>query len=539
MKRKAYFLLTLLIIVLAFSQIIYAQQTNTIPDYQLTAQIGRGTIEQLHFSSDNTQLAAMTARGIWIYEASNLNTTPRLFAPDGMNTLLTDSMAINPTFTLVAGVNESGHVILWDVATEDVIYHFEDNYFTGLRLLFSPDGNYLAAISPESWAIWNVIDGTTRQDNFSDVMFPPVMNIHQIAFNQSGTELGVMASSPGGHTIQNHYQIIDTGTGELIHSFDVHTVPYTDPLIGYLTFGDENPPMMLVSDERGDLRYATVTITQSDYPEYDGYGTVVQIPFSNSPTVHSFSPDNSLFAITGRTGDLRIWDMNIAVEHPPCPEPSSLRPESASAVDYDGCDSAWRALRTKTDAHRIQTLFDANETTRLINLQEGEYASIDGQWSIFVRPDRENSINLTHQDERELQLQLPDDLYLNYPADIFITDNRIIIVWSGAHNRDFVGEGFIIVWNIDPESIIQEARSVTEAHGQNPIRDTAINADNTQLLTTSHDGITRIWDIDTMTNEIVIESDMIFIDVAFGDDGETIFTLGQDGIIYVWTTSQP
>src|SRR5262245_13557838 len=91
-----------------------AQENTGVITYAEVARLGRGNVERIAWSPDGQQIAAMTARGIWFYDADSF-VDQRLFTPPGVDTAHPDAIVLNPAWTQVAALNTNGGVSVWSV----------------------------------------------------------------------------------------------------------------------------------------------------------------------------------------------------------------------------------------------------------------------------------------------------------------------------------------------------------------------------------------------------------------------------------------
>ena len=251
-----------IILLLTITGLSSAQQRMDT-DYELIGRIGRGTIRQLQFSQDNLQLAAFTTRGIWLYDATDLSTRPRLVAPDSLYTMGhgRQAMSINADFTQIAGLNEDGIISVWDIETGHVIFSFDEVVLDDPYTIFDPMGRFIAAISLNQWIIWDLTDGSVQQDGFSDALYldSPNVVLKQIAINPEGTVLASKVRWIGSHQDPNQYYFASVETGELIETYDGNNYTFADPM----KFGE----LQLLRDDRNPTTISVI------YPnaEFDGF----------------------------------------------------------------------------------------------------------------------------------------------------------------------------------------------------------------------------------------------------------------------------
>ena len=75
------------------------------------ARIGKGSVYGLAFSSDNTQIAAASSIGIWIYDAH----TAEAFRLLTGHAARVYSVAFSPDGSTLASGSYDGTILLWDL----------------------------------------------------------------------------------------------------------------------------------------------------------------------------------------------------------------------------------------------------------------------------------------------------------------------------------------------------------------------------------------------------------------------------------------
>ena len=130
--------------------------------------IGRGVIYNAIYSPDGNLIAVAGSRGIWLYDAHNLDAEPRLFnghrgpvttitfSPDGrlLASGSTDQLIIDPD------------IHLWDVATGEKVATLTGHIDGVGALAFHPSGEWLVSSSwelDETVRVWKMDGNTTEQ----------------------------------------------------------------------------------------------------------------------------------------------------------------------------------------------------------------------------------------------------------------------------------------------------------------------------------------------------------------------------------------
>ena len=131
------------------------------PQISQQAVWGKGAISASQFSPDGKRLGVVTTQGIYIYDAASLAQLD--FIP---NAAAFPAVAFSPDWSLLA-VGDGSSVSLLRLADRAEIAHLETDQGKVARLLFSPDGRYLAGlvqppgeeVYTKVLELWGVADG--------------------------------------------------------------------------------------------------------------------------------------------------------------------------------------------------------------------------------------------------------------------------------------------------------------------------------------------------------------------------------------------
>lgn len=113
MKTVLSFSMMLAASVVCFSNILAEVHIQEHLPEGARARIGKGSVYGLAFSLDNTQIAAASSIGIWIYDA---HTDEALRLLTG-HTERVYSVAFNPDGSVLASGSYDGTILLWDLTT--------------------------------------------------------------------------------------------------------------------------------------------------------------------------------------------------------------------------------------------------------------------------------------------------------------------------------------------------------------------------------------------------------------------------------------
>ena len=171
------------------------------------ARYGKGRINDIKYSPDNSLLAISTTIGIWLHEANSGEILALLKGHTKATTVITFS----PDGDLLASGSDDATIRLWDTTTYQSIRTLKTNgYVTGYvtAIAFSPNGNSLATGSGKRIQMWNV---RTWQQIFT--ISQGNSTVADLVFSPDGTSL---ASA----SIDDSIKLWDAKTGQLKFNFD-------------------------------------------------------------------------------------------------------------------------------------------------------------------------------------------------------------------------------------------------------------------------------------------------------------------------------
>lgn len=134
------------------SQLITKENVTQLTEL---ARWGRGVINDIALSGNGRWLAVGTETGVYIHDTEDLNTTKHLETGHPVK-----SVAISPDGNVVAVNGMDGHVQVWDVDQEQLLYDKSSTSHT-FDLKFSPNGEQIVLSSHDGIKILQTIDGST------------------------------------------------------------------------------------------------------------------------------------------------------------------------------------------------------------------------------------------------------------------------------------------------------------------------------------------------------------------------------------------
>ena len=293
------------------------------------ARLGRGTINDIKFSPDNTQLAVASSIGIWIYDIKN-GEAQSLF-PDNAAGVI--KIVFSPDGKFIASSCSDDTIRVWNTINGQVLRTFDVNrmYSNNHAIAFSPDGRTLAK-GTELWDIhtgqhkttlkWHHSDRvqamtfspdskmlvtTTRRGNVRlwnpasgkqvALLYQGVETTSQnpkVAFSSDSNKIAAIVSArnvPNGSVM-----LWNTHTHELIKSVSQR---HRSKIYLATDFSDVGDPIVVVRE--GEKLYIQNIMTDQNITMFDANDEYVHIA--------EFSPDTSMLATVGNSGEIRIWDV--------------------------------------------------------------------------------------------------------------------------------------------------------------------------------------------------------------------------------------
>lgn len=292
-------------------------------------RLGKGTIHDIKFSPDNTQLAVASSIGIWIYDV-----------PIGKEQLLsTDNaagaikIAFSPDGKYIASSCSDDTIRVWNTINGQVLRTFDMSgmwknnnsvafssdgrtlandvelwdYHTGQHkasltwghsdrvqaMTFSPDGKLLVTTTRRGYVrLWNPASGKPVALLYQGV--ETTSQNPKVAFSSDSNKIAAIVSArnvPNGSVM-----LWNTHTHELIKSVSQR---HRSKIYLATDFSDVGDPIVVVRE--GEKLYIQNIMTDENITMFDENDEIV--------TMAEFSPDTSMLATAGNSGEIRIWDV--------------------------------------------------------------------------------------------------------------------------------------------------------------------------------------------------------------------------------------
>ncbi len=119
---------------------------------------GKGAINKIAFSHDNTTLAVATTIGLWLYDGQSGKELALLMPHISVNTI-----AFSPDGKTLASGGDNKLVSLWNMPEGTLKQTFIGHRYKIINVVFSADGKTLASTSTSEINLWDITTNTHKQ----------------------------------------------------------------------------------------------------------------------------------------------------------------------------------------------------------------------------------------------------------------------------------------------------------------------------------------------------------------------------------------
>ena len=475
----------------------------TLPDGAI-ARLGRGGLRDLSFSPDGRSLAVATSIGCWLYDLPTLTPLALFETERGV----VQRIAFSRDAQWIATGNADGIVKVWDTQTLQCITKI--NYSANMggssisMFHFSEDGQYLAISSHGRSAVytWHTdpdepiarfpIDAEDTKGHRFPICFSP--NNHLLAY--------VSSVSP-----QTTVTISDIDTGEHITDFS-----YPTPL-GFQGLVFSPCGQYLASAHKnGDVQVGNVHNTTSEIVHSACDATYVEL---------AYTPDGTLRVAEVHEKKIVMWD-TVKREQVDTLEfwtPRTICRFSDDGTYFGAANSREFRVWTAEEPIRVVPMHDAHaDIVRWLRFsQQGKtlisgYGPVTLFWSVQKR-----------QVERTF---CPDTEGFSFGLNSVLSPCEKFLAFGGHYSTDIT----IAVWEITSGNLIVELTGL-----EKPVRRMVYSPNGDFLVNGSSMGMLNVWDTQCWEkrHELIGHTDEI-TNVEFHPDGRQLVTTSHDRTTRVW-----
>ena len=332
MKMRTVFSL-LIVLFLALTLNITVSFAQELPQWYLPegaiARLGNGTINEIVYSPDGSQIAVASSIGIWVYD---VDTGMEVALLEGSNVTC---IAYSPDGETIAGCGDFpvrqpwGEIImldtvrLWDAEEGTIQQTLPHNTDGFLDLAYSPDGNTIAvSASFDPVRLWDVDRGVFKTtfpeetEGVRSIVYSPsgstiatlVSNGAVSLWNaEKGTRIKTLAENAGSIAYSPDGSTIVTGGWHDVYIWDAHTGALEKKWSDYGLGGQAgevyySPNGDIIAFGRGNS--ITLWDPNKNPKEPNGKGLGIRSRIIS----FAYSPDGSTIATASADLTVRLWD---------------------------------------------------------------------------------------------------------------------------------------------------------------------------------------------------------------------------------------
>jgi WD40 repeat protein len=505
LRQRAVILATALLLAGVLALVAVILWRNSIQSSKLATarELSAAAINNLQIDPERSTLLALKALEISdILEARNalhqsipeMHLIENLFASTGG----VPGVAYSPDGSLIASMGARQEIKIWDARSRALMRTLLGADESSSSVIFSPDGNTLAAAYVTQVVLWNVTSGERLATLSGQAVGTTVgynLGVGQICFSPDGKYLAA-ANIDGAPTIW------DLATNRKEMSLVAEMLPpkgidYNPDGKSLATGGDEG--VVRVWDAQRGTELFSMNLG----------GIIHRV---------SFSPDGNYLAAASEDGSIKVWNARTGeiVATPPRQsgmyDVAFLADGRLATAGQDGTTRIWDSVSGQ------QLLVLAGPTSTVISVagspdgKQVATGAYDGSLRIWdATPGRELTTIQDHDD----------------------------IVWDVEYSPDgkriasVSMDGTAKLWDADSGQLF-----LTMRKGSGPtdgLTSLAFSPDGTQIATGGMDGTVTFWD-SSSGNQLRAFSghNSLVFDLAFSPDGDRLASAAWDGTAKVW-----
>ncbi|MDJ0756305.1 MAG: WD40 repeat domain-containing protein [Ardenticatenaceae bacterium] len=463
--------------------------------------LGRKLVQDLALSPDGTMAALAVTGRIYLYSIPDLTQIGYLVSPSEEF----GTIAFSPDGQFLAAGSDDRTVRVWDVTSQTLIHELSDHNGSTCDILFSPDGQTVAAATSGSVYFWNVADGTQNQ-----VIEAGSWPNNPIAFSPDGQLLALTRN-----TLE--VELWDRQKKQLIH-----TLEGPEAMILELAFTPDGRAVSSFSTD-GIARYWAV---DSGDPLKAIEGFVPAFLYD----IAAFSPDGQTITSVSARGQVVIRETAAG---------KILHESNFGVVPGDPpIEFDWRQIAYASDGQTVATIADG-PALHLWDIQTGslinsvDVAPLLLRLSASIREvdvSADGNILAVAVDDQSLWMWDLENGSLLYNLDGL--ERQIQTIAFSPDGRTLatgMEGGEILFWDVS------EGRRI-EAIDTSPSRvlDLSFSPDGEKIAAALTDRSIQIWDISSETpNQVFEAGNSPFNYVTFSADGRSL-AAATSQTIYLW-----